>query len=61
LYDISSKQQEKIQESSVSTVTRLNVGLRDLGLILGRERDFTLMHSANIGRMADDVFCKMDV
>jgi hypothetical protein len=58
---ISSKQQEKIQDSVVSTVTRLNVGLRDLGLILGRKRDFTLMHSANISRMADAVFYKMDV
>lgn len=56
MYDTSSKQQERIQDSSASTVTRLHAGLRNLGLILGRDRDFTLIHRANIGRLAHAMF-----
>jgi len=56
LYDISSKQQERIQDSSVSTVTRLHAGLKNLGLILRKERDFTLIHIDDIDRLAHAMF-----
>lgn len=56
MYDISSKQLERIQDSSVSTVTSLHAGLRNLGLILCRDRDFTLIPSVNIGRFAHAMF-----
>jgi hypothetical protein len=45
-----------IQDSSVSTVTRLHSELRNLGLILGRDRDFTLIRIADIGRLAYAMF-----
>ena len=37
-------------------MTRLHAGLRNLGLILGRDRYFTLIRSANIGRLAHAMF-----
>jgi len=48
--------QKMIQDSSVSVVTRLHSGLRNLGLILGRDRNFTFIHIADIGRLTHAIF-----